>query len=129
MDKYALRLSKEPNLEAVAAFCKNIIGTHDFEAFSSSGKSVTSTIRTIYDCSFKKVNNCYEFSVTGNGFLYNMVRILVGTALYVSDGKLSPHDFKTIIDSKNRALAGKTAPAHGLYLNKVFYKEEELNNG
>ncbi len=129
LDKYALRLSKEPDSVLIERFCKNVIGTYDFEAFSASGKSVTSTVRTIYDCSFKKKGDCYEFSITGNGFLYNMVRILVGTALCVSEGKINPDDFKTIIEAKNRALAGKTAPAHGLYLNKVFYREDELNNG
>ncbi len=129
LDKYALRVPKELNIERINAFCTNVIGTHDFEAFSASGKSVSATVRTITDCSFYKDADCYVFSVTGDGFLYNMVRILVGTALWVSEGKLEPDDFKNIIESKNRALAGKTAPPHGLYLNKVFYKKEEVDFG
>jgi tRNA pseudouridine38-40 synthase len=72
-------------------------------------------------------NGIYEFRVCGDGFLYNMVRILVGTALSVSEGKINPDDFFAIIDSKNRALAGKTVPPHGLFLNKVFYREGEVN--
>ncbi len=129
LDRYALRLQKEPDIERIELFCKNVIGTHDFTAFSASGRSAQTTVRTISGCSFYKEGDLYIFEVTGNGFLYNMVRILVGTALWVSDGKLSPQDFKTIIDSKNRALAGKTAPPHGLYLNKVIFKEDEVNFG
>ncbi|MBE6766114.1 MAG: tRNA pseudouridine(38-40) synthase TruA [Ruminococcaceae bacterium] len=128
-DKYSLRVPKRLNIERISEFCKNVIGTHDFEAFSAAGKSVTDTVRTVYDCSFSADGDDYTFTIEGNGFLYNMVRILVGTALAVSDGKLNPDDFSKIIQSKNRALAGKTVPPHGLYLNKVFYERDEENFG
>ena len=71
----------------------------------------------------------YIFSVTGDGFLYNMVRILVGTALFVSEGKILPEDFDTIISSKDRSLAGPTVMPHGLYLNKVFYEQGDIKVG
>lgn len=129
LDKYALRVSRKLDLDRINAFCKNVVGTHDFEAFSASGKSVKTTVRTITNCEMTVNNGVYEFRVSGDGFLYNMVRILVGTALSVSDGRIRPDDFFAIIDSKNRALAGKTVPPHGLFLNKVFYKEGEVNFG
>ena len=62
-----------------------------------------------------------EFTVSGDGFLYNMVRIMVGTLLFINDGKLSRDSIPKIIKSKDRTRAGKTVPAHGLYLNRVFY--------
>ena len=62
-----------------------------------------------------------EFTVSGDGFLYNMVRIMVGTLLFINDGKLSQDSIPKIIKSKDRTRAGKTVPAHGLYLNRVFY--------
>ena len=128
-DKYSLRVSKRLDVEKIKSFCNNVIGTHDFEAFSASGKSVDSTIRTIYNCDFTANGDDYIFSVSGNGFLYNMVRILVGTALAVSDGRINPNDFNSIIESKNRSAAGKTVPPHGLYLNKVFYGRDEESFG
>ena len=126
LDKYALRIYKPLNIDVVNEFCNQVIGTHDFLPFSSSGRSVSTTVRTIFDCSVKYENGLYIFSVTGDGFLYNMVRILVGTALAVSDGKISPKDFEKIISLGDRALAGQTAPPHGLYLDKVFYKQGEF---
>ncbi|MBR6478957.1 MAG: tRNA pseudouridine(38-40) synthase TruA, partial [Clostridia bacterium] len=66
------------------------------------------------------------FSVTGDGFLYNMVRIMVGTLLFVNEGKIDADDIPRIIENKDRKAAGKTAPACGLYLNKVFYGGETI---
>lgn len=117
-----LRYDRKIDFDAINEFCKSIIGTHDFYGFSSSGRTVTDTVRTIYDCNFTKDKNMYYFTVTGNGFLYNMVRILVGTSLYVSEGKIDPKNIKEIIASKDRKLAGPTVSPCGLYLNQIFYE-------
>ncbi len=126
LDKYALRVYKPLNIDKINNFCKDVVGTHDFLPFSASGRSASTTIRTIFDCSVKYENGLYIFSVTGDGFLYNMVRILVGTILSVSDGKIPADGFNKIIASGDRATAGQTAPPQGLYLDKVFYKQGEF---
>lgn len=122
LDNLALRYDRDLKLDDINEFCKNIIGTYDFYGFSSSGRTVTDTVRTIYDCNFTKDGDICLFTVTGNGFLYNMVRILVGTALYVSEGKIDPKATKDIILSKDRSLAGPTVSPCGLYLNQVYYE-------
>lgn len=103
---------------------KAFIGTHDFAAFCASGSSVESTERTIYDFSVKREGNEVVFSVSGDGFLYNMVRIMVGTLIDISRGKIEAGSIPQIIESRDRMGAGVTAPACGLYLNKVFYEEK-----
>lgn len=103
--------------EAAASF----LGEHDFTAFMASGSSIKTTVRTITAISFSKNNDLWEITFTGNGFLYNMVRIMVGTLYEVGYGRLKPQDIKAIIDSKERSRAGITAPAHGLYLKEVYY--------
>lgn len=100
---------------------KTLEGEHDFAAFMASGSQVKTTIRTILKTKLKKVKNGFEFSITGSGFLYNMVRIIVGTLLEVGTGKKDENVFIKMIESKNRALGGKTAAACGLYLEKVVY--------
>ncbi len=121
IDKYALRIYNPLDIDAVTAFCDSLVGEHDFKAFSASGRCYDTTVRTISDCSIDFNDGIYTFSITGDGFLYNMVRIIVGTALFVSDGKIKPQNISEILETGNRSLAGPTAPAHGLYLNKVFY--------
>ena len=96
-------------------------GEHDFKAFKSSGGSVKTTIRTIYKTKIKKENERIEIELTGNGFLYNMVRIIAGTLVDVGLGKIETNQIPEIIESKDRQKAGKTLPAHGLYLVKVEY--------
>jgi tRNA pseudouridine38-40 synthase len=100
---------------------EHFVGEHDFAAFCAAGSSVSSTVRQIYSASVVRDGNRIIFSVEGNGFLYNMVRIMVGTLINVSAGKYSPSDIPSIIESKDRALAGFTAPPDGLYLHKVNY--------
>ena len=102
---------------------KSFIGTHDFAAFCASGSSVESTVRTLYDCAVRRENDEIIFTVSGDGFLYNMVRIMVGTLIDISRGKIECGCIPQIIESKDRNRAGVTAPACGLYLNKVFYEE------
>lgn len=120
-DRYALRLDKELDLDVVGEFCKTIIGTHDFYGFSSSGRTVEDTVRTVTDCKIYKAGNFLRFDITANGFLYNMVRIIVGTAIDVSYGKLDINVANKVFETKNRKYAGNTASPKGLFLNKVFY--------
>lgn len=97
-------------------------GEHDFKAFKASGTSSKSTIRTIYKADvIVAENERIYIELTGNGFLYNMVRIISGTIVEVGLGKKKPEDIKEIIESKNRENAGKTLPPQGLYLVKVEY--------
>ncbi|MBR5442637.1 MAG: tRNA pseudouridine(38-40) synthase TruA [Clostridia bacterium] len=103
--------------EAAALF----VGEHDFSAFCAAGAQVKTKVRTIYDASVERVGDKVVFRVCGNGFLYNMVRIMAGTLLYVCCGKIKPQDIPSIIESKDRTRAGITAPPDGLYLNKVYF--------
>ena len=102
-------------------FCKKVIGKHDFFAFSSSGRTVEDTVRTITECEVSRQGDRIVLRVSADGFLYNMVRIIVGTAVGVSDGKINLCDIEKIFKEKKRELAGITAPAKGLFLEKVIY--------
>ena len=105
---------------------KDFIGTHDFSAFCAAKTSVKDMVRTIYDCGVYRDGEQVTFYVEGDGFLYNMVRIMVGTLLGISAGSIPQGSIPAIIESKNRSRAGATAPAWGLYLCKVFYDENDL---
>lgn len=109
------------NIEDMKRACKYFIGTHDFSAFKSSGSSVKTSVRNITEFTVVKEENFIRFSVIGNGFLYNMVRIMVGTVLEVGVGRFKPEYIESILASKDRSKAGKPAPPHGLCLEEVFY--------
>lgn len=109
------------NLENMKKASKYFEGEHDFSAFKASGTSSKSSVRTIYSADVKKENGRIIIELTGNGFLYNMVRIISGTLVEVGLGKIRPEEIKDIIDSKNRQMAGKTLPPYGLYLVEVNY--------
>lgn len=96
-------------------------GEHDFKGFKASGTSSKSSIRTIYKGEVKQEGERIIIEVTGNGFLYNMVRIIAGTLVDVGLEKIKPEEIPEIIESKDRTKAGKTLPPHGLYLLKVEY--------
>ena len=99
-------------------------GEHDFKAFKASGTSSKSSVRTIYKAEVIDAGNERIYiELTGNGFLYNMVRIISGTLVEVGLGKIQPNEIQTIIQSKKRENAGKTLPPQGLYLVKVEYGE------
>lgn len=111
----------ELDAEMLETQAKAFIGTHDFSAFCSVGSEVQDKTREIYDCSVSRNGDLVEIRVKGNGFLYNMVRIIVGTLLDIQRGKIEKGTISQIIESKNRDKAGVTAEACGLYLNKVYY--------
>lgn len=97
------------------------VGTHDFSSYMTSGSDVESTVRTVFYADVEKEGEIIVFRVAGDGFLYNMVRIMTGTLVEVAEGKLCPEDIPRITDAHDREKAGMTAPACGLYLNKVVY--------
>ncbi len=100
---------------------KYFIGEHDFKAFKASGTSSKSSVRIIYDAKVIQNEDRINIELTGNGFLYNMVRIISGTLVDVGLNKIDVNDIPKIIETKDRKLAGKTLPAHGLFLVNVNY--------
>ncbi len=111
----------EIDAEMLDSEAKSFIGTHDFSAFCSAGSEVQDKVREIYDCSVTRNGDLIEVRISGNGFLYNMIRIIVGTLLDIQKGKIQKGSIPKIIDSRNRENSGVTAEPQGLYLNKVFY--------
>ena len=109
------------DIESMKEACNFFKGTHDFKAFRSEGSSVKTTVRTIYDLNIKTEGDFIKISVSGDGFLYNMVRIIVGTLINVGRGKIAPHDIEKIIAGKDRKEAGDCVPAKGLKLVEVYY--------
>ena len=109
---------------------RDYLGTHDFSAFCSAGSDVENKVRTVTECRVRRVDglpDMVEFTVTADGFLYNMVRIMVGTLLTISAGRLAPDSIPAVIASRDRQRAGPTAAACGLYLNKVLYSPREYD--
>ncbi len=121
MTNYALHFPYEIDEVMLDRQAKAFIGTYDFAAFCAAGSTVKDTVRTIYDCSVSREGSLVTVSVKGDGFLYNMVRIIVGTLLYINNGKIPQDTIPDIIKSKDRLRCGITAKAHGLYLNEVYY--------
>lgn len=111
------------DIEKMKEAVKYFEGEHDFKSFKSSGTSSKSSVRTIYKAVVcEGLNNRIYIELTGNGFLYNMVRIISGTLVEVGLGKINPEDIDKIIKAKDRSLAGKTLPPQGLYLLNVEYE-------
>ena len=102
------------------------VGTHDFRAVRSVGTETKTTVRTVYYFDIRRDGDMIECRVSANGFLYNMVRAMVGTVVYAAEGKLDPEDIPAILDSGNRTLAGPTVPPGGLYMTKLWYDESVL---
>lgn len=123
-ERYSWHIERPLNLTAVNTFCSQLVGKHDFVGFSASGRSVADTVRTVSSCYAERDGNTVKLSVTADGFLYNMVRIIVGTAVAVSDGRCALPSESGIFENGLRSLAGDTAPPQGLFLQKVIYPEE-----
>lgn len=102
---------------------QDFVGTHDFKAFCSADCEKENTVRTVNYFNVKRQGDVVIFTVSGDGFLYNMVRIMVGTLLFINEGKIGENDIPKILQSRDRTLAGKTVPPQGLYLNRVYYDE------
>lgn len=119
----ALQLHRVPDLALMQSAAKEALGTHDFRAFMSTGTTLDNTVRTLEESNWELEGPFLTYSVTGNGFLYNMVRILVGTMLEIGYGKLPPDAVSKALASKNRTDAGPTAPPCGLTLCRVIYSD------
>ncbi len=120
--RYAHFASGVLDLEKLALGAQSLVGEHDFASFQASGSSVKTTVRRLYRVDVGSlVDGLVTIEVEGNGFLYNMVRIIVGTLLQVGKGRLQPADVERILLAKDRGCAGPTAPAHGLCLLRVDY--------
>ena len=109
------------DIEAMREAASVLIGEHDFSAFCGSNGDQEDFTRTIFDCQVEREGDLVTFSVTGDGFLYNMVRILTGTLIEVGRGLHKPEEMQEIISAMDRSVAGFTAPAQGLYLLEVEY--------
>lgn len=112
----------ETALDRAAA---GFLGTHDFSALCAAGSTVEDTVRTMTRCGVERRGELLLLTAQADGFLYNMVRILAGTLLDMASGHIPYDAAPLILEGKNRAAAGKTAPAHGLYLDRVFYENLE----
>ena len=111
----------EEKLSRMKSAAKHFLGKKDFSSFMAEGSDVVDTVRNVTDLSVEKTGDLIEIRITADGFLYNMVRIIVGTLTEVAFGRFSPDDIPDIISSCDRKNAGMTAPAEGLYLNRVLY--------
>ncbi len=117
------------NTERAKAAAAYLVGTHDFTSFCADCTSVSTTVRTIYSLEIENNGDSVILLVKGDGFLYNMIRIIAGTLLDVSEGRIEPDQIPAILEARDRLKAGRTAMAHGLYLNRVFYTNNQLTYG
>lgn len=122
LERYAVMIGGDLDINAMRAAAKEIKGKHDFKSFSSTGSSVKTTVRTVYSVSVKEKSGIIKIAVCGNGFLYNMVRIIAGTLVKVGQGKATAETVKKMLSGGGRTLGGTTLPAKGLCLKKVEYK-------
>lgn len=118
---FSYHVKEKLDIDEMKKACQYFIGKHDFKAFKTNGSSVKTSIRTIKDLHIENEGNIIKVFVTADGFLYNMVRIIVGTLILVGSNKIKEDFVKNIIESGVRQNAGKCAPANGLCLEKVFY--------
>lgn len=118
--EYGRRITDE-GIAKMNEACKHFVGSHEFDSFMAAGSQIKDTKRNVFYASMERKGDIVEFTVCADGFLYNMVRIMVGTLLQVNSGRISPNEIEHIIEAKDRSLAGFTAKAHGLYLKNVQY--------
>jgi len=121
----ALYYPRKLDLEEMEKAIPYFLGKQDFRAFMASGSDITDTVRTVWDLRVETDSDTVRIYVSADGFLYNMVRIIVGTLLEISEGKISSERLRLALETGERSLAGRTAPAEGLYLNRVFLKNPE----
>jgi tRNA pseudouridine38-40 synthase len=134
MRNYMYHVAAPLDMDAMKTAAGYIVGTHDFKSFEASGGTPReTTVRTIFDIDIKEniyridnvndgdIGRDIELHVSGDGFLYNMVRIITGTLVDIGTGRIPLYDMKKILEAKNRSKAGHTAPPYGLYLAEVYY--------
>ena len=120
--KFLYTVTEPLDRSAMEQAAKHFIGTHDFMSLCANKRMKKSTVRTITDLRMESIGHELRFTVSGDGFLYNMVRILVGTLLEVGMGKRSPDSIPAMLEAKDRSLAGYLVPPHGLRLEEVYYE-------
>ncbi len=121
---FAYQNAEDLDIEAMREAASHIVGTHDFKCFETAGGTPReTTVRTVTALSIEASAEEIIFEITGDGFLYNMVRIIIGTLVEVGQGKKKAADLPGIIESKDRQNAGFTAPPQGLYLKKIYFDE------
>lgn len=119
--KYEYTIYEPLNVEKMLKAADFLIGTHDFQSFTTLKSKKKSTIKTIYSINVVKNGDLIEIEIKGNSFLWNMVRIICGTLIEVGKGNLKPEDVERILNQKKRQEAGPNAPAHALFLKDVEY--------
>ncbi len=119
--RYAYFYPRKLDVTRMKEAAEYIKGTHDFKCFCASGSAVNDTVRTIYSLEIEQQGDLIAIEVCGNGFLYNMVRIIAGTLIEVGRGRFEPEHLKKVIETGERSLGGPTAPAEGLTLKEVCY--------
>ncbi|UOF92792.1 tRNA pseudouridine(38-40) synthase TruA [Fodinisporobacter ferrooxydans] len=127
LHRYAFHHPRRLNLPLMYEASQYLIGTHDFTSFCGASSPVDDKVRTIYSITLIEEGQLLHLYCTGNGFLYNMVRILAGTLLQVGVGRWKPEHIVEMLRQKNRTKAGITAPAHGLSLWQVYYDRQQLD--
>lgn len=123
--RYLYRIDEPLNLRRMREAADLLVGTHDFKSFCANKHMKKSTVRTIYEITFEEENGILYIRYRGDGFLYNMVRILTGTLIEIGLGERMPSQIITAFEGLDRSLAGFTAPAQGLFLADVYYPVEE----
>ena len=121
LSRYTWHIEQSLDTEKMNELLRKIVGTHDFYALSSSGRTVEDTVRTVRECYAEKKDDIITIRITADGFLYNMVRIIAGSAVDTALGRVKAENFEEIYKTKDRSRAGITAPPNGLMLEKVDY--------
>jgi len=119
--RYVYKYPYDMDTAAVDEAGAQLVGTHDFTSFSAANAPVDDRVRTVFDIHWRRNHDEWIFSIKGSGFLHRMVRTIVGTLLYVGQGKLHPSVIPAILEAKDRGAAGPSAPAEGLHLVQVEY--------
>lgn len=123
---YSYFVYKKLDIEAMRKAATYLVGEHDFKSFCSTATQTETTVRTVYGIDVDKQDKIITIKVRGNGFLYNMVRIIVGTLVQVGLGFYEAERVKTMLEAVDRTVAGPTAPACGLRLNEIFYDNDKV---
>ena len=127
--RYTVRVPRPLDVDAMNAAAQSCIGQHDFTAFCAAGSSAAAhgdTVRTITDCHVTRTGDVVTISVTADGYLYNMVRILAGTLVEAGLGRMTAQDVAAALAARDRTMAGPTMPAKGLFLYEVAYEEDTV---
>ena len=125
---YAHFVYRTLDVDKMQQAAEYLVGEHDFKSFCSIHTQAKETVRIIYAIEVTRENEEAVITIQGNGFLYNMVRIIAGTLIQVGLGMKDPEDIKTILEAKNREMAGPTAPACGLALLQIYYEDTKIES-